>query len=100
MATETIASEFNRDLPDYKTCPKLLIGQKAVVTGSSAGIGKAVAEGLARAGAEVVINYAHDAAGAQAAAKAIENEGRKAIIFKPMSRSPTKSNRCSNRRCR
>jgi glucose 1-dehydrogenase len=81
MATETIASEFNRDLPDYKTCPKLLIGQKAVVTGSSAGIGKAVAEGLARAGAEVVINYAHDAAGAQAAAKAIENEGGKAIII-------------------
>ena len=64
MATETIASEFNRDLPDYKTCPKLLVGQKAVVTGSSSGIGKAVAEGLARAGAEVVINYAHDAAGA------------------------------------
>lgn len=32
MATETIALGFNRDLPDYKTCPKLLIGQKAVVT--------------------------------------------------------------------
>jgi glucose 1-dehydrogenase len=81
MATETIASEFNRDLPDYKTCPKLLIGQKAVVTGSSAGIGKAVAEGLARAGAEVVVNYARDAAGAQSAAKAIEDEGGKAIII-------------------
>jgi glucose 1-dehydrogenase len=81
MAAETIASEFNRDLPDYKTCPKLLIGQKAVVTGSSAGIGKAVAEGLARAGAEVVVNYARDAAGAQSAAKAIEDEGGKAIII-------------------
>ena len=81
MATETIASEFDRDLPNYKTCPKLLIGQKAVVTGSSSGIGKAVAEGLARAGAEVVINYAHDAAGAAAAAKTIENEGGKAIVI-------------------
>ena len=81
MATETTAAEFNHDLPNYKTCPKLLIGQKAVVTGSSSGIGKAVAEGLARAGAEVVINYAHDAAGAQAAAKVIKNEGGKAIII-------------------
>jgi glucose 1-dehydrogenase len=52
-----------------------------VVTGSSAGIGKAVAEGLARAGAEVVINYAHDAAGAAAAAKTIESEGGKAIVI-------------------
>jgi glucose 1-dehydrogenase len=81
MATETITSEFDRDLPDYRTCPKLLVGQKAVVTGSSSGIGKAVAEGLARAGAEVVINYAHDAAGAAAAAKTIESEGGKAIVI-------------------
>ena len=81
MATGTITSEFDRDLPNYRTCPKLLLGQKAVVTGSSSGIGKAVAEGLARAGAEVVINYAHDAAGAQAAAEVIENEGGKAIVI-------------------
>ena len=80
MATETIASEFDRDLPDYRTCPKLLVGQTAVVTGSSSGIGKAVAEGLARAGAQVVINYAHDAAGAQAAADTVASEGGKAIV--------------------
>jgi len=33
-----------------------LEGRKAVVTGSTAGIGRAIAEGLARAGASVVIN--------------------------------------------
>jgi glucose 1-dehydrogenase len=82
MATETITAEFDQDLPDYRTCPKLLVGQKAVVTGSSSGIGKAVAEGLARAGAEVVVNYAHDAAGAAWAAKTIEDEGGKAMVIR------------------
>lgn len=33
-----------------------LWGRKAIVTGSTAGIGRATAEGLARAGASVVIN--------------------------------------------
>ena len=81
MANETITSEFDRDLPDYRTCPKLLVGQTAVVTGSSSGIGKAIAEGLARAGAQVVVNYAHDAAGAAAAAKTIEDEGGKVMVI-------------------
>ncbi len=76
----TDASQFNTDLPDYKSCPKLLVGQKAIVTGSSSGIGRAVAETMARAGAEVVINYAHDAKGAEAAAKSIADEGGNAIV--------------------
>src|SRR3546814_14130440 len=33
-----------------------LTGRKAIVTGSTAGIGRATAEGLARAGAAVVVN--------------------------------------------
>ncbi|HEX6882601.1 MAG TPA: SDR family oxidoreductase [Planctomycetota bacterium] len=40
-------------------CPviKLLKGQKALVTGASSGIGKAIAIALAQAGADVVVNY-------------------------------------------
>jgi glucose 1-dehydrogenase len=41
------------------TCPeqKILRGQKALVTGASSGIGKAVAVELGKAGADVVVNY-------------------------------------------
>ena len=37
--------------------PKLLKGQKALVTGANSGIGKAVAIALGEAGADVVVNY-------------------------------------------
>ena len=36
---------------------KVLIGQKALVTGASSGIGKSVALALGKAGADVVITY-------------------------------------------
>jgi glucose 1-dehydrogenase len=44
------------------SCPieRTLVGQKALVTGASSGIGKGIAIGLGHAGAEVVVNYVKD----------------------------------------
>lgn len=79
--TETTAPEFNRDLPNYKSCPKLLTGQKALVTGANSGIGEAVAIGLARAGADVVVNYFTNPEAAQKVVGAIEAEGVKGLAL-------------------
>ena len=79
--TETTAPEFNCDMPDYKACPKLLIGQKALVTGANSGIGEAVAIGLARAGADVVVNYVTNPDAAQKVVEAIEAEGTKGLAI-------------------
>jgi NAD(P)-dependent dehydrogenase (short-subunit alcohol dehydrogenase family) len=51
----------------------------AVVTGASRGIGRAMALGLADAGADVVVNYVKDRAGAEAVVAEIERLGRRAI---------------------
>lgn len=53
-----------------------------LVTGSSSGIGRAVALGLARAGANVVLNYSSDQAGAEEVAHEIEALGRRAIVVR------------------
>jgi len=48
-----------------------LAGKRALVTGASKGIGKAIAEELARAGAEVVLGYRTGGGEAEALARAI-----------------------------
>ena len=59
-----------------------LKGQKALVTGASSGIGAGVALALAKAGADVVVNYASSLAGAQKVVNEIEAAGGKALAVK------------------
>jgi len=60
-------------------CRHLLTGQTAVVTGSSTGIGAAVAKGLALAGANVVVNFPHPADNADVVVDEIEKAGGHAL---------------------
>ncbi|MCL4551132.1 MAG: SDR family NAD(P)-dependent oxidoreductase, partial [Bacteroidetes bacterium] len=54
---------------------KLLAGQKALVTGANSGIGKGIALELAKAGADVVINYVADPDSADQVVSEIKNLG-------------------------
>lgn len=56
-------------------------GKVAVVTGSSAGVGRATAERLARLGAKVVVNYAHSAGDAEEVVQGIRAAGGTAHAF-------------------
>jgi glucose 1-dehydrogenase len=60
----------------------LLLGQKALVTGASSGIGRAIALSLADAGADVVVNYAAGAERALALAAEIEAKGRRGLAIR------------------
>ena len=64
------------------TMPKVLVGQKALVTGANSGIGEAVAIGLGQAGADVVVNYVVDDAAAEAVVEKIRRAGSQAFAHK------------------
>lgn len=57
-----------------------LSGQVAIVTGSSRGLGAAIARELAREGVSVVINYAMDREGAESVCADIEAAGGQAAV--------------------
>src|SRR5919206_2047216 len=62
--------------------PKILAGQKALVTGANSGIGKAVALALGAAGADVVVNYVAAEDQAEAVAAKIRRSGGNALAIR------------------
>jgi glucose 1-dehydrogenase len=61
--------------------PKLLKGQKAMVTGANSGIGKAVAIALGEAGADVVVNFVRGDDAAHDVVQTISAAGSNAIAL-------------------
>ena len=59
-----------------------LLGQQAIVTGASRGIGRAIAVALARAGANVVINYLRSAEQAESAVAECRQYGVQALAVR------------------
>jgi hypothetical protein len=68
------------DAPHYKGSDKLE-GMVALITGADSGIGRAVAVLFAREGADIAIAYLNEHGDAQETAKAVENEGKRAILI-------------------
>jgi glucose 1-dehydrogenase len=75
------AAPDSRPVPSV-AYPCVLPGQPALVTGANSGIGRGVALGLAKAGADVVVNYVTDPAAAEEVAHEIVQLGRRAIALK------------------
>lgn len=66
-------------VPPADVVPRLLQGQKAIVTGGNSGIGRAVAEALGRAGADVLVNWVSGQDEAREVVRVIHEAGSKAL---------------------
>jgi glucose 1-dehydrogenase len=64
------------------TASQRLLGRKALVTGSSKGIGRGIAIRLAQEGADVIINYNSDPRGAEEALAEVQALGRRGAIVR------------------
>jgi len=64
------------------TVPRMLVGQKALVTGANSGIGRSVALALGQAGADVAVNYVAGEEAANAVVDEIRRAGVHALAIK------------------
>lgn len=76
------ASSATNFAPPLPKLPKLLVGQKALVTGANSGIGEAVAIALGQAGADVAVNYVVGDDSAKAVVDKIAAHGVKTKAYK------------------
>ncbi len=71
---------MNDNEKEQHVAAKRLDGKTALITGSDSGIGQATAVEFAKEGADVVVSYHSDSRGANLTRKAVEAEGRRAIV--------------------
>ena len=74
--------EYPDAIPPSRPVSKMLVGQKALVTGASSGIGRAVAISLGQAGADVVVNYVSGEDEAEKVVEEIEQSGTQAFAHR------------------
>jgi len=82
MDTPTCYAHLPKPVMPRVPPQKLLLGQKALVTGASSGIGRAIALSLGDAGADVVVNYVSGEDKAEALAQEIRAKGVQARILR------------------
>src|SRR5215813_9356826 len=82
MAIGNITDPRAAEEPPRLALPRILQGQKALVTGANSGIGRAIALALGHAGADVVVNYVSREEEAAKVVDEIRHSGSKAFAFR------------------